>query len=531
MFAQATKIMGTGMATTGLLASLGILFTFFPSILDSSLCVSYCEGVSPVDLDNDYWKIENIRNNVWHVLFRNVGIKYEVRQCLSDTDVHTSLFELREIGPNYAGVYDDDYLLKLTKEEMLDVWTKNNQGFEYVENGNGSLYLVGSADKKYVFVRTEHSHIVAATMEHFNNIQRGYFHPDAQNFINPNAHGRGSNVLAQVNNTFTDSNSNSKDWPGNKKDNNGGYSNASLVPLVVTSASGYKPTGSRESSYESSEEPNRSASLSEQVNKKMKQAEGQKEKRDIRSPLDQFLIRDLLIVIIPLLASIQFSFTNMTLYLIISMLTVITIYVLPLSWEKIKTSPWFLTTISMLHTVYNFVKSQIQIIRGLNYLPFFFCLFVYILTNNLVGMIPYTFAPTSHFILTFFISFTIVFGCTIIGFLLHKLYYFSLLTPNGCPLGLLPLLVLIETISYLARNVSLGLRLAANILSGHMLLNILSEFTYKIMDTDVVHFFIGLIPLMFIGAFSGLELGIAFIQSQVFVVLSSSYTKDSLELH
>jgi hypothetical protein len=63
----------------------------------------------------------------------------------------------------------------------------------------------------------------------------------------------------------------------------------------------------------------------------MKQAEGQKEKRDIRSPLDQFLIRDLLIVIIPLLASIQFSFTNMTLYLIISMLTVITIYVLPLS--------------------------------------------------------------------------------------------------------------------------------------------------------------------------------------------------------
>lgn len=185
----------------------------------------------------------------------------------------------------------------------------------------------------------------------------------------------------------------------------------------------------------------------------------------------------------------------------------------------------------MLHTVYNFVKSQIQIIKGLNYLPFFFCLFIYILTNNLVGMIPYTFAPTSHFILTFFISFTIVFGCTIIGFLLHKLYYFSLLTPNGCPLGLLPLLVLIETISYLARNVSLGLRLAANILSGHMLLNILSEFTYKIMDTDVVHFFIGLIPLMFIGAFSGLELGIAFIQSQVFVVLSSSYTKDSLELH
>lgn len=160
-----------------------------------------------------------------------------------------------------------------------------------------------------------------------------------------------------------------------------------------------------------------------------------------------------------------------------------------------------------------------------------YSLFVFILINNLIGMVPYSFSPTSHFALTFFLSFTIVFGATILGFVLHKLMFFALLVPNGCPGGLLPLLVLIETISYLARNVSLGLRLAANILSGHMLLNILSEFTYKIMDTNIVGFFVGLVPLSFIGAFSSLELGIAFIQSQVFVVLSSSYTKDSIELH
>ena len=146
-------------------------------------------------------------------------------------------------------------------------------------------------------------------------------------------------------------------------------------------------------------------------------------------------------------------------------------------------------------------------------------------------MVPYSFASTSHFILTFFMSFTIVLGSTILGFILHKLGFFSLFVPTGCPLGLLPLLVLIEFISYLARNVSLGLRLAANILSGHMLLNILSEFTYNIMDTNFIYFFLGLIPLIFIVAFSGLELGIAFIQAQVFVVLSSSYIKDALELH
>ena len=146
-------------------------------------------------------------------------------------------------------------------------------------------------------------------------------------------------------------------------------------------------------------------------------------------------------------------------------------------------------------------------------------------------MIPYSFASTSHFILTFSISFTVVLGATLLGFQQHGLTFFSLFVPAGCPLSLLPLLVLIEFISYLARNVSLGLRLAANILSGHMLLNILSGFTYNIMTSGLIFLLLSIIPLGFIIAFSGLELGIAFIQAQVFVVLSSSYIKDALDLH
>jgi len=146
-------------------------------------------------------------------------------------------------------------------------------------------------------------------------------------------------------------------------------------------------------------------------------------------------------------------------------------------------------------------------------------------------MIPYSFSSTSHFILTFTISFTIVLGSTILGFVKHGLVFMSLLVPTGCPLGLLPLLVIIEFISYLARNISLGLRLAANILSGHMLLNILAGFTYNIMTSGIIFFFLGLIPLAFIMAFSGLEIGISLIQAQVFIVLSSSYIKDGLDLH
>jgi len=177
------------------------------------------------------------------------------------------------------------------------------------------------------------------------------------------------------------------------------------------------------------------------------------------------------------------------------------------------------------------VINQINANKGQMFFPFISALFIYILINNLVGMVPYSFAPTSHFILTFSISFTLVIGATILGFYIHDLKFFSLFVPSGCPLGLLPLLVLIEFISYLARNVSLGLRLAANVLSGHMLLNILAGFTYNIMTSGILFFFFGLLPLVFIIAFSGLEIGIAFIQAQVFVVLSCSYIKDGLDLH
>jgi len=146
-------------------------------------------------------------------------------------------------------------------------------------------------------------------------------------------------------------------------------------------------------------------------------------------------------------------------------------------------------------------------------------------------MVPYSFATTSHFVLTFALSFSIVLGATILGLRKHNIKFFALFVPAGCPLALLPLLVIIEFISYLARNVSLGLRLAANVLAGHMLLNILSGFTYNIMTSGILFFIIGLLPLTFIIAFSGLELAIAFIQAQVFVVLTCSYIKDAIYLH
>ena len=251
----------------------------------------------------------------------------------------------------------------------------------------------------------------------------------------------------------------------------------------------------------------------------------------ITSPLDQFVIRDLLCIDAPILSNLHVALTNIGLYLTIAAFIVITLNFLATNYDKLIANNWSISQESVYATVHSIVINQINANKGQIYFPFIYALFTFILINNLIGMVPYNFASTSHFILTFFISFTVVLGSTVLGFQNHSLKFFSLFVPSGCPLGLLPLLVLIEFISYLARNVSLGLRLAANILSGHMLLNILSGFAYNIMTSGFVYFFVGLIPLLFIIAFSGLEMGIAFIQAQVFVVLASSYVKDALDLH
>jgi F-type H+-transporting ATPase subunit a len=251
----------------------------------------------------------------------------------------------------------------------------------------------------------------------------------------------------------------------------------------------------------------------------------------VLSPLDQFEVRDLFSLNANLLGNIHLSLTNIGLYLSISIFLILTYSLLASNNNKIIPNNWSISQESIYATVHGIVVNQINPTRGQIYFPFVYALFIFILVNNLLGMVPYSFASTSHFILTFSISFTVVLGATFLGFQRHGLKFFSLFVPSGCPLALLPLLVLIEFISYLSRNVSLGLRLAANILSGHMLLSILSGFTYNIMTSGIVFFFLGLIPLAFIIAFSGLELAIAFIQAQVFVVLTCSYIKDGLDLH
>jgi F-type H+-transporting ATPase subunit a len=251
----------------------------------------------------------------------------------------------------------------------------------------------------------------------------------------------------------------------------------------------------------------------------------------ISSPLDQFEIRTLLSLDAPILANMEITLTNIGFYLIVGAIITFVLNGLATNYYLIVSNNWSISQETLYATVHSIVVNQINRTKGQIYFPFIFALFMFILVNNLIGMIPYGFASTSHFVLTFSISFTIVLGATLLGFQKHGLEFFSLFVPAGCPLALLPLLVLVEFISYLARNISLGLRLAANVVAGHLLLHILSGLTYNIMTSGILFFFVGLLPLSFVIAFSGLEIAIAFIQAQVFVVLTCSYIRDALELH
>jgi len=251
---------------------------------------------------------------------------------------------------------------------------------------------------------------------------------------------------------------------------------------------------------------------------------------DTATPLDQFEIRDYIMIDAPILGNAHLSLTNLGLYLGTAFIIIVILFASTNKLPKFIYRSWVLTKEVLYDTIFSVVTSQINKYKGQIYFPFIFTLFLFILINNLIGLVPYSFSATSHFLLAFSWSFTIVMGTVVLGVTIHNVKFLGLFVPQGSPLALVPMLVIIETLSFIARNISLGLRLAANMLAGHMLLAILSGFTFQIFKAGLLGI-IGFLPLLFIIAFSFLEFAIAFIQAQVFVVLSSGYIKDGLDLH
>lgn len=253
---------------------------------------------------------------------------------------------------------------------------------------------------------------------------------------------------------------------------------------------------------------------------------------DLLSPMDQFEIHPFLGNLFGLSYTPLGLITNILVYITLTVSFILLFYIYGSFKDNIKINGWSLSTEAVYFTIYNMVIGQIGSLIGLFFFILIFVLFIYILFSNLVGLIPYNFATTAHLVSTLSMSSTIWFAVTIIGLVLHALNFFTLFSPEGTPLLLVPLLALIELISYIAKGLSLGIRLGANLISGHLLLLILAGFGFLGLTASIYLVVTGgLVAIALITAISGLELAIAGIQSYVYSILTSSYIKDSVNLH
>ena len=248
----------------------------------------------------------------------------------------------------------------------------------------------------------------------------------------------------------------------------------------------------------------------------------------IASPLEQFEVTNLIGINAPILGYLNITLTNLGLYSLLVLFLIIGIHYAGNNEVKLVPSKWSIVLESLYASIHSMVREQL----GKEvYLPFIYSIFFFILIANLTGNIPYSFTITTSIIVSIGFSFTILIAVTILGLSIHKLHFFSYFVPSGCPLALVPLLVLIESVSYLARALSLGIRLFANMCAGHTLMKILSTFLYKLFLSGPVVAVLTLIPFTVFLAICGLELAVSLIQAYVFTLLTISYIKDAIELH
>ena len=224
------------------------------------------------------------------------------------------------------------------------------------------------------------------------------------------------------------------------------------------------------------------------------------------------------------IAGIDISFTNSSLFMLLSA-GAICIFLLLGTREK-KLIPGKIQLVAEMF--YNFIAKMISDTAGSKakpYFPFIFSLFMFVLFCNMVGMFPYSFTVTSHIIVTLIMAMFIFVAVTIIGFIKHGFKYLKIFVPSGVPVLLLPLITVIEIISYLSRPVSLSVRLFANMMAGHTMMKVFGGF---VISLGIIG---GWLPLSFSVALTGLEILVAFLQAYVFAILTCIYLNDALNLH
>ena len=167
--------------------------------------------------------------------------------------------------------------------------------------------------------------------------------------------------------------------------------------------------------------------------------------------------------------------------------------------------------------------------EGMKFFPFVFTIFVFVLTLNMLGLIPYSFTVTSHIIVTAALAITVFLTVLTYGLIRHGLHFFNLFVPKGVPIYILPLIVFIEILSFISRPISHSVRLFANMLAGHITLQVFAGFII-LMGTGLgaIGWAGGILPFAMIVILMALETLVAFLQAYVFAILTCIYLNDAI---
>ncbi|MCA1337265.1 F0F1 ATP synthase subunit A [Pseudooceanicola marinus] len=232
-------------------------------------------------------------------------------------------------------------------------------------------------------------------------------------------------------------------------------------------------------------------------------------------PMDQFIVK-------PLFGGSEvhwYTITNVTLWMGISVLAILALMVLATSGAKRIPSRGQ----SIAEMAYGFVYKMIEDVTGkdaVKFFPYVFTLFMFIVFSNLLGLLPMSFTPTSHFAVTIVLALAVFLTVTIVGFVLHGAQFLGLFWVSSAPAAVRPLLALIEVISYFVRPVSHSIRLAGNMMAGHAVIKVFAGFAAIAAVSPVA--------IIAIVGMYGLEILVGFIQAYVFTILTCVYLKDAL---
>ena len=226
-------------------------------------------------------------------------------------------------------------------------------------------------------------------------------------------------------------------------------------------------------------------------------------------------------------AGYDFSLTNSSLYMLIAV--ALSCELMAIGAGGGKGVPSRLQSLSEL--IYEFIAGMVRSATGeagKRFFPLVFSIFIFILVCNLVGLLPYSFTVTSHIVVTAALALLVFFTVVIVGVKENGLHFFKLFVPSDVPIYILPLVVAIEVISFLTRPLSHSVRLFANMLAGHITLNVFGGFVVMLLGAGAAVKALAVLPLaMTIGIYA-LELLVAVLQAYVFAMLTCMYLNDAI---